>query len=379
MFFNKILDFFKIENLYKKESAQHQSGKLFSSSIASSDILYEIISYWEQHDLLTGEFVYHRNATFNEKKDFALISILSSFSKKARDPNYYSPLILNELGITNWNAYMQRLTSKGYIQKADIIEILDAQYKLPDLKIIADSLGIKKTGKKKELTQRIASSLSEDQIYNIRIDCDLYTLSDKGKQKLLGCEDYVSFYRYRHSVSLAEFNDMRKPEGGRYIRDFYDTMFQIFSNRVFYYECNHNYARSGVESFNIYRIMIEEFKNTDHNVPLDVALVNYVQHLYDSLCYSMQVYYSVKNGICPNSTLNYLIPPPDKDLGIVADHECFINYDAIFVNRPPCFLKHDEFQSYVHELLTSPMFNQQKWSSIINQRVNSLFDIIRQC
>lgn len=263
MFFDKILDAFKLENLfpekYQNERVLKPIEHNIKPSLDSNQQLLLLKNYWlRSNDYLKTEITY-RTASFKEKEDFALIDILSCFSKGARNPNKFSPIILGELGITNWNTYFNNLVKKDYLRSANINEILNANYSLNDLKVIADSVGVIKKGKKADLAARIAPQLPAEQVEQMIDETNLYSISSKGKQVLIGNEDYILFHKYRHIISLAEFNDNRFP-GGTHRRNFYDTMFQALSNRVYFYEANRNWELLCITHIYTYNLLVDESK-----------------------------------------------------------------------------------------------------------------------
>lgn len=389
MFFDKILDFFKIENLYKNSDFRTTNfpgndteleKAVQDENYSSSDYkhAYEIFSYWSQHNYSRNNYKYYREPSFTEKSEYALIEILSCFSKGARGFDNFSPTLLSNLEITNIQSYLKKLADKKYLTRANLTETLTASYTVKDLKIIADSLGIKKSGKKFELIQRIEEELSSQQIEQILKDNEFYVISDKGKEKLIGNEDYIPLHRYLYLVSLAEFNDSRIPEGGRHPRNFYDNMFQILSNRKFFFECQGNFEDAGSMSLNLYNILIEETEKTTHNVPLSIILTNYVEHLYIYSCFCFHAYSALEYGIYSNNYNGYILPFPDKHLTLLANQEPYLNYDMLFAKKPPSFFTHEEFKKYIHEMLSSPIFDKQKWDIQMQNRVKHFENIVKR-
>lgn len=388
MFFNKILDFFKIENLYKNsdfkttnslENDTEPKKAVQDKNYSSSDYkhAYEIFSYWSQHNYSRNNYKYYREPSFTEKSEYALIEILSCFSKGARGFDNFSPTLLSNLEITNIQSYLKKLADKKYLTRANLTETLTASYTVKDLKIIADSLGIKKSGKKFELIQRIEEELSSQQIEQILKDNEFYVISDKGKEKLIGNEDYIPLHRYLYLVSLAEFNDSRIPEGGRHPRNFYDNMFQILSNRKFFFEYHGNFEDTGLAALELGNLMLEEYKKTSHNVPLDVVLTNYVEYIYLCSCFCFHVNCVLEYKLYSNNYAGYILPNPIKDIKLLSHQEPYIDYGFILPNKPPSFLTHEEFKKYIHEMLSSPNFDKQKWDAKIQNRVKE-FDNITQ-
>ena len=357
-----------VEKFYQRSSPKSKSSN-------TDQLLINIKNYWQNMSCSNIDLRY-RPSTISEKKDFALVDIISYFSKGARTPDTISPLLLSELGITNWNNYFYNLLKDEYLQRASIIEILLADYTMNDLKIIADSVGTKKTGKKFDLAERISHLLPPDQIIQIQTEANLYSVSEKGKQLLAMNNDYVLFHKYRHMISLAEFNDNRIPDGINK-RNFYDTMFQALTNRIYFFELNHNFNLLCVAHINIYNLLLQEVKKTNHKIHYDVILSHYIEFLYLSTCFCQLICLATKNKIFSNSLGEYVLPQPDAYIYKLADYESTINYELIFCNKPPSLLTNQEFKSYVHELLNEPMFDNGKWNSLLQKRVRDFYKLLK--
>ena len=93
MFFDKILNFFKIENLYKEsdfrdshfqsnnikcDNTAHQTENYIGPASTHEHVM-EILSYWSQHQYQKVNYNYYREASSSEKQEYALIDILSCF------------------------------------------------------------------------------------------------------------------------------------------------------------------------------------------------------------------------------------------------------------------------------------------------------------
>nr|DAG22701.1 MAG TPA: TM2 domain [Caudoviricetes sp.] len=333
----------------------------------------QIIQFWMNQPLFPSKFTY-RNASMKEQQDFALISILSAFDQSARRLDSFSDLILSELGISNRNSYMRMLLHKEYICRANIAEYMNAIYTLEDLKVIADSVGVPKKGKKHELIQRIIPEMDNDKKQQI-FDSDLlYTISATGMRVLHSNDDYILYYKYRHQVSLAEFNDFRYI--GNIKRNAYDTLFQCLTQQSFIYACKKDYEQKALTELNIYHLLLDEQKHTSHNISGDIPLMHYIEFLYIRTCLCHTVKIAVKEGIFPSLHANILLPQPDKELYHLADYEDTIDYNYIVGLNPPSLLLPDEFKTYIHEMLTGPMFDNQKWSRLIQDKLQIIISTL---
>lgn len=380
-FMRKLMDALNMDNWgktqqepYPKNSFPVHLPTIDTHSTNEYALFHQIKHFWEKTNCSIIETTY-RDTTLNEKSDYALINVLSSFKKSARNPNNFSASALAELGVSNWNNYFKSLLSDGYIQYANIIDILYAQYTTTNLKIIADSIGIKKTGKKYELAERIANSLPQSQIERLISETNFYSISEKGLHILSANEDYILFHKYRNTISLAEFIDNRFINYA-HKRNFYDTMFQALSNRLCLYEIHHNYNALQFTHLNIYNLLIEEAKNSDHNPHFDIALNHYVNFLYLSTCFCRYMQWTIKDNIFLNSVDCFILPQLDSHIYKLANYETTINYALIFSTYPPSLLTEDEFKLLIHELLNAPIFDKQSWDKLLQKRMNHFYKFI---
>lgn len=337
------------------------------SSMSIDQIFDQIKFFWQKNSINQNKKSY-RKCTRREKQNYALIDILSCFRKHARSADNFSDMTLAELGITNWNHFFRSLLQNEYVRPANISETIDAKYTVSDLKIIADSLGCKKTGKKSDLIERIIPMLSQNQIDNIVSSSQLYILSEKGEQLLSENADYIPLHKYRYIVSLAEFNDNRLPDG-IHKRNFYDTMFQILSDQCFWYQAHHNWNMLSITYLNIYHLLMEEDKKNDHVVRYDIALNNYVTYFYLATCLCQQMYFSVNYNVFPSVHAEHFLPEPQASAYKLASYESSIDYNLIFSTNPPSLLTNEEFKLFVHDLLTVQMFDKAYWDALLAKRV----------
>lgn len=374
MIFDKILDYMNLNNWVdgkyhapnKNTSHNTFSSKHFSPmSVKEFNHLSVIKNYWESNPYTYASRSY-REPSFAEIQEFAKAIVLSGF-ESARTPDSFSNNILFQLRITNWNNYFSVLFKDGYIRKANTLETLNS-CTLQELKSTAEHLSIKKTGKKSELSQRIYDTLSNEQKKRILSSKNFFILTEKGTNYLLSQSDYVLLWKHKnYNISLSEFNDKRIPDGF-HKRSFYDTMFQVLTERIFYYECSKSYDILSIEYLHVYEIMFEEFTKTDAAVPLDVALSYYIEYLYLMTCFPRFATFGA-NGIYAHNFDYIQLPKIPTDILKLSDYKGLINFNVIFSNKPPSFLYQEEFISYVNEIFDSSMFDSQKWNQKVQARL----------
>lgn len=355
----KLLDALNLEKMEQRRIAKAQSS-VYSDNMA---LLPKIKAFWETHECsyYTPE---DRRPSRDEIHEYALAYALSCFVKPQHS-NKMSPFHLERTGITNWPAFFNDILRKNYIRPADAEEVLTT-YTVEELRIIADSFGIKKSGKKMGLIDEIIFFATDDMIDNITSDSDLYILTDKGAEYISSREDYVLLERHSNfDVSLSEFNKHRILCGRR--RNFYDTMFQALSEKAFIFQRHQNFSALAITKLHIFDIMLEEYSSTDHSVHIDVALSYYLEYLYLLLCFPESSKRAAE-GIMLNDISVIQLPKLSARIIRFKDYFKNINYNMIFSNKPPCFLTNYEFIAMIDEFLDTPMFDYGKWNLLLQNR-----------
>lgn len=355
----KLLDALNLEKMEQRRIAKAQSS-VYSDNMA---LLPKIKVFWETHECsyYTPE---DRRLSRDEIHEYALAYALSCFAKPQHSDKM-SSFHLERTGITNWPAFFKDILRKNYIRPADAGEVLST-YTVKELKIIADSLGIKKSGKKMDLIDGIIFSATDDMIDNITANSDLYILTDKGADYISSREDYVLLERHSaFNVSLSEFNKHRILCGRR--RNFYDTMFQTLSEKAFILQCHQNFSALAITKLHIFDIMLEEYSSTDHSVHIDVALSYYLEYLYLQLCFP-EPSKRATEGIMLNGISAIQVPKLSARIIKFKDYFKSINYNVIFSNKPPCFLTDSEFIVLIDEFLNTPIFDYDKWNLLLQNR-----------
>lgn len=333
---------------------------LDSLRLGTFENAYYIKKFWESHGNNYAIRNY-RSPSYKEIMEYATADILSCF-EKPRNNESFSDFRLSRLNITNWYRFFEKLLSLGYIREADASETLGS-YTLKELKIIADSIGIKKSGKKSELIERICNSLSKKELIQITQDENLFIISEKGKNYLSYHSDLalLSFHS-AFDVSIAEFNDKRFVGGRK--RNFYDTMFQVLNEQKFFYQRHENFNTVSIICLRIYEIMVEEFERSEHNVPIDVMLTNYMECLYLHICFPWEAQEIADGGSLYNISCISL-PTIKPSLEKFQDYKSLINFNAVFYNKPPGFMTKDNFIDMINEFFDTPMFDYSKWNNLL--------------
>lgn len=360
--FEKVLDAFRLENIEEKRGRLQER---FSSSDEETFNPISVKKFWEIHDLSHENRLYRR-PSFSEMQEYAKADVISFF-EKPRSNEKPSDFHLSQIGVTNWYRFFEELFKTGYIRKATPEETFNA-YTLKDLKIIAESIGAKKSGKKAELIDRLCSSLSDKELNEIVQEENLFVTSKKGQKYLAYQRDLAELRTHSiYDVSLAEFNDKRYI--GDKKRNFYDTMFQVLNEQKYFYSKNKNYTALSIICLRIYDIMMEEFERTDNNVPIDVMMTNYIEYLYLYICFPWEAYRLIETQTLYEEMIyepSYVSLPNIKtNLIKFENYKTLINFNVVFTNKPPGFMTKKDFISMIDDFFESPMFDYSKWNAII--------------
>ena len=125
--------------------------------------------------------------------------------------------------------------------------------KVDELKDILASQGLKVSGKKSELIERISNNVS-DEILSEYVKEETYSLSDLGKKFLEDNNDYVLLHTHKNwGIDWKEY-DLNKKQGT--VRNFYDICWGIFNKRIL--EDKEHLGRN--EYLNMHELLMEEKK-----------------------------------------------------------------------------------------------------------------------
>lgn len=377
---SKNIDIYTKENVNLSSNSNEEKEKTGISKNRPLKIieLLAIKKYWSTFSY-DRSLMNYRQPSASEMKEYAKANVISAF-ETARSNDNFSVFFLGQINVTNWYVFFDELLRNGYIRRANSKEIL-ASYTLKDLKIIAESIGTKKTGRKADLIERICESVPSNELNDMMDMMDeeiLFIASEKGRQYLSLNNDFAMLRRHAIcQVSLSEYIDNRFIGGVK--RNFYDTMFQALSTQKRYYSMNKNYSSMSLVCLHIYNIMLEEYERTERNVPIDVMLLNYMEHLYLKTCLVYEAE-SLSEGVRPyyNNILYIHMPHINVSLSKFNDCKDLINFKAVFSDKPPSFLGKECFIAFITEFFNTSMFNYSKWDEILQdnfQKYMKLFKI----
>lgn len=202
----------------------------------SSSLVFYNDRFYEEYRPTFRKTVAFTGSNFSEPGIEACAALIISGSVKRGEkikPNDYYSYFERLYGVVNIQKLHIWLYENDYLRKSTPKEALNL-YKVPELKTILDSMGLKKNGNKPDLIERIVENLDEVTKEKLSNECDRYFRSEKGEKFLEENQDYVMFHRNQYGVTFQEFCEHRILYGRK--RKFYDTIFNVLSQKASEYQ-----------------------------------------------------------------------------------------------------------------------------------------------
>lgn len=166
----------------------------------------------------------------NINEEYAIEMLLDSHLKGREIGTGYIVAYMYECQITNPEKLDNWLLHYDYLRKPTIEETL-SYYKVPELKELLSKRGLKVTGKKDELVERLISALSDDDIFTFLKSDKRYFLSEKGMKHYNDNIDLYELHRnWEYNLGLDNYFRYRKNNG--IIRGFYETAYLIQQKKL---------------------------------------------------------------------------------------------------------------------------------------------------
>ncbi len=166
--------------------------------------------------------------TINE--EYAIEMLLGGHYHGMEIRKEYPTAFMYEAKITNPERLDRWLLNNGYLRKPTAAETI-SQYKVTELKEVLDKLGLKKTGKKADLVERILSNVPKNQIAAEMSRDKRYFLSEKGLKHYRENIDLEKLHRnWKYGISLEKYFEYRKVNG--VVRDFYETAYLAMQEKI---------------------------------------------------------------------------------------------------------------------------------------------------
>lgn len=223
----------------------------------------------------------------NINEEYAIEMLLSGHLKGREIGNGYIVAFMYECKITNPEKLDKWLLNNDYLRKPTIEETL-SHYKVLELKEILAKRGMKVTGKKAELIERLVSVLSESDISDLSKSDKRYFLSEKGLKHYYDNIDLEELHRHwNYRIPLNEYFKYRKSNG--VIRNFYEIVYLALKERMEKgnMDMSNPYRLTNFDFFNFSEICeklemnIDAIKSILIKLYFDTNLVNSTQFPFD--------------------------------------------------------------------------------------------------
>ncbi|MCH5261588.1 MAG: SAP domain-containing protein [Lachnospiraceae bacterium] len=231
-FMRKLLDVLKLDSTRETEK---NGDEINNDDKRGIETVYND-RFYEEHRPTFRKTVVFIGYDLSEPAVEACAALIISGSVKRGEkikPNDYYSYFERLYGVVNIRELHIWLYEHDYLRKATPKEALNL-YKVPELKAILDSMGLKKNGNKQDLIDRIVENLDSAMKEKLSNECDRYFRSEKGEAFLSENQDYVLFHRKQYGVTFQEFCAHRLLQGKK--REFYDTIFHVLSQKAYTYQ-----------------------------------------------------------------------------------------------------------------------------------------------
>lgn len=366
-FMRKFMDILNMDNW--KEHGTHFDFSTKNSSdlskMKNTIFLQEIRYFWRIHPQSYQNN--YQDASIKEYILYAKTLLLWLFEKASPLITTFPIYFERECHISNPQKLQSELLHDSYIVPAPLSAILNA-YKMQELKIIADSLGCAKSGKKAELINRIYQNLSESMANSIISGSNLFTLSDIGRSFLHSNYDYVELHRHsNYDISLYDFNKNRF--SGNHKRSFADNAYTLIRQKIYKNSSQYYYHMMEYDYIALYNIALSEHE-------IDIALDCYLRALYlRSCCIRTAQYYATNFyhlDFNENSETLFTIhsASPIAELGKFYNTSYIEN---IYNDKslPPSFLTKHETIDMIKDMISNTVFDYEKYNRLIISRLQT--------
>lgn len=179
-----------------------------------------------QPDILTSE-VFGINMELRKK--YATTLLLHNYGYGSEIQSHYPVYFEKECSISNPKILHQTLISDGLLEPASIKTRLE-NLKIPELKSILESIGVKKTGKKEELIQRIIAESDFYALQNFFSNQECFALSTAGTMFLEEHKDYIELHRNSlWAITIEEYENIKKKYKSN---NFYENITPYFHDKL---------------------------------------------------------------------------------------------------------------------------------------------------
>lgn len=310
---------------------------------------------------------YEKIEKINLYSEYGKTLLLSAYGKCSPLPEKYPLYFERECNISNPRLLHQQLIDEWYLVPSNSEQIL-LSFTIPDLKTILTSYGLKVSGRKVELINRILENTNlielEEFLYQ---ESTRYSLSEKGKEFLEEHNDYFLLHRNSNwGIGIEEYLSIKNQIEPN---TFYDICIHIFKKRMH----SDNLVRkhmTHVDFMHLYKQNKETSLALYHELVALYYTVNFVDKY--EYCKSMKNLHVASNKLKQHcfddlDMTHYVTLADAKSIAQYSDIYKEDIIDKIYITEPipNLIITNHEFKLMISDMLNSTNFDWNKWDSYI--------------
>lgn len=294
---------------------------------------------------------------------YGMVLLLSAYDKTSPIPDEYPLYFERECHLTNPASLHYKLICDGYLVPSSISEMLFT-LKVPELKMILNSYGLKTSGKKEELVSRILSYADPDALRSYFKGTECYSISSKGAEFLSSHQDYVVLHRYSQlGVGLQEYESCKRK---CHLADCTDILIRIYRSKCHsdrYSMINHTFLMQLYDDTHVHDKALFEF----------LVLLYLRANYYDSFVWinEMSKYLSLSDAAAHvlDSARCVRVFSTQTASFFVSHYQYFTTkmVDTIYshFDLPVTVISKHDFLAVLSEMVTHPVFDFEKWNRFL--------------
>ena len=293
-------------------------------------------------------------------------------SEEEQSDYFYPQYLFYEYGITNPHDLYCVLFSLGYYELASLDDILFSSNST-ELKVLLKDNGLKVSGSKAELINRIKNCIPQSVLNDFRIGSGFYSLSITGKSFVDEHYDYVLLHKYsKWNISLEELNQAKSTLGWQSV-SFRDAAWSIFNKRMLQHSMRKDFVNFHMDITGLSEISFDFDKDMKNGVYfLLIALYLDINCLIYHMDYLLYLRHDIPK--CDLASLHhshfiteYSVEKIRKyrdyiDLNMVKDAYCFVP------TYPLKLYSQQDFSDMVLEIIQNDTFDIDKWCDFSQKR-----------
>lgn len=391
--FQKLLDKFKLQSTKDMETAAPSSSNnvnIIPESAASEAIIARTLSDCGENSsknnvtppVMTRSLTNssrdipkdHISSSKSLYKEYAITLLLNAYGNVKPFPEHYPQFYSYECGLTNPSLLHQQLIDENFFVPSSVSEKLSS-LKVVELKQILQSRGLKVSGKKSDLIDRILANIDLDDLHIFfQNDKICYSLSTKGKEFLKSHEDYVRFHRYaRYGIKLEEYEYAKSLLKSNICEEILIYIFEQKKNKDKYNRLYHYILSQLYDAVNCSENALHEFLIVKY---FDINYINAFHWLQNELQYST---FSEATQRVFETQKNCLAFSPN-DGAYIARHAAVYSHitaGSIYMEYPleNLLVSESRFYSMLSEIYDESFFDISKWNTYFLKQLKYHFKL----